>query len=222
MNNQLFKNVDDYIMKLFATEDSSLIAAQKDATDANMPEISITPVQGKLLHTLALTCNAKKILEIGTLGGYSTIWLARALPEDGHLITIELDPHHAEIARANIKRAGLEPKVTIRVGSALEVLPEIKSEKLGPFDMIFIDADKPSYPEYLKYSLQLSRPGTLIIADNVIREGDVLDENSSDERVVGARRFNSMLAVNPALTSIILQTVGAKEHDGMSLAVVNR
>lgn len=222
MNNQLFKNVDDYIMKLFATEDSSLIAAQKDAIDANMPEISITPVQGKLLHTLALTCNAKKILEIGTLGGYSTIWLARALPEDGHLITIELDPHHAEIARANIKRAGLEPKVTIRVGSALEVLPEIKSEKLGQFDMIFIDANKPSYPEYLKYSLQLSRPGTLIIADNVIREGDVLDENSSDERVVGARRFNSMLAENPALTSIILQTVGAKEHDGMSLAVVNR
>ncbi len=222
MNNQLFKNVDDYIMKLFATEDSSLINAQKDATDANMPEISITPVQGKLLHTLALTCNAKKILEIGTLGGYSTIWLARALPEDGHLITIELDPHHAEIARENIKRAGLEPKVTIRVGSALEVLPEMVSEKLGPFDMIFIDADKPSYPEYLKYSLQLSRPGTLIIADNVIREGDVLDENSSDERVVGARRFNSMLAEIPALTSIILQTVGAKEHDGMSLAVVNR
>lgn len=171
---------------------------------------------------MALLCNATNILELGTLGGYSSIWLARALPEGGKLTTIEVDPHHADVARANIERAGLSAKVDVRVGKALEVLQEMIASGEGPFDMIFIDADKPPYTEYFQQALQLSRPGTLIICDNVIREGKVLDAATADESAHGARRFNEMLGSNTAVTATILQTVGVKEHDGMAIAVVNR
>jgi predicted O-methyltransferase YrrM len=182
--------------------------------------ISITASQGKFLQVLATLCNAKKILELGTLAGYSTIWLARALPDNGKLITIEFDSKHAEIAKKNIEKAGLLSKVEIRVGSALDILPKLEKEKQGPFDMIFIDADKPPYPEYFRWALRLARPGTLIVADNVVRNGDILNPNSNDDKVQGIQRFNQILAECDDVTAIILQTVGTKEYDGMALAVV--
>jgi caffeoyl-CoA O-methyltransferase len=169
---------------------------------------------------LAKLCQAKKILEIGTLAGYSTIWLARALPSNGRLITLEYEPLHAEVALKNISRAGLDHIVEIRVGKAIELLPQLVKEEAGPFDMIFIDADKPPYKEYFDWALKLSRTGTLIVADNVIREGKVLEAESLDEMVAGVKRFNEALAANTAVTATIIQTVGSKEHDGMALAIV--
>jgi len=222
MNNEIFETVDHYIDELLVPEDNALLAAKQSLEEAGMPQISISPNQGKFLHILALLCNAKKILEVGTLAGYSTIWLARALPKDGQLITIELDPKHAAVAKKNIDKAGLGPKVDIRIGKAIEVLSQLETEKAGPFDMIFIDADKAPYTEYFQYALRMSRPGTLIVADNVIREGKVLDSNTTDEMVKGAQRFNKALAANKEVTASIIQTVGVKEYDGMALAVVNR
>ena len=169
---------------------------------------------------LATLCSAQKILEVGTLAGYSTIWMARALPKDGRLVTIEFDALHASVAQENMQRAGLVDQVDIRIGKALDVLPQIEAEGIGPFDMIFIDADKPPYAEYFEWALKLSRPGTLIIADNVIREGQVLDPNSSDEKVKGVQRLNQLLATDTRVTATIFQTVGLKEHDGMAMAVV--
>jgi predicted O-methyltransferase YrrM len=221
MNKKLFEKVDQYINNLLVDQDDVLMATEASILEANIPAISISPNQGKFLHVLARLCNAKKILEMGTLGGYSTIWLARALPPNGHLITLELDPIHADVAHKNIIRAGLDSIVDIRIGKALDVLPQIEAEGIAPFDMIFIDADKPPYTEYFQWALRLSRPGTLIVADNVIREGKVLDTNSSDEMVLGVQRFNNMLAKNTAVTATIIQTVGVKEHDGMAIAVVN-
>ena len=221
MNNELFGSVDRYINNLLVPEDEVLTATEASIVEANIPTISISANQGKFLHVLARLINAKKILEIGTLGGYSTIWLARALPEDGRLITLELSEHHAAVAQKNIVRAGLDAIVDIRIGKALDLLPEIEKEATGPFDMIFIDADKEPYTEYFQWALRLSRQGTLIVADNVIREGKVLDENSTDEMVKGVQRFNSMLAKNTAVTATIIQTVGSKDHDGMAIAVVN-
>jgi caffeoyl-CoA O-methyltransferase len=183
-----------------------------------MPAISISPNQGKFLHMMALLCNAKRILEVGTLAGYSTIWMARALQDDGKLISLEYDPKHASVAQKNIDRAGLTSKVEIRVGKGLDLLPELKGE--GPFDMIFIDADKPPYAEYFQWALKLSRPGTLIIADNVIRDGKVLDATNGDEMVKGVHRFNKMLSQNKEVTATIMQMVGVKEYDGMALAIV--
>lgn len=221
MNNELFENVDQYINELFVDQDDVLTATEASINEANIPPISISPNQGKFLQVLARLCHAKKILEIGTLAGYSTIWLARALPRDGQLITLEFDPKHADVAHTNIIRAGLDSIVDIRVGKALDTLPLIEAEDIAPFDMIFIDADKLPYTEYFQWALRLSRPGTLIVADNVIREGKVLDANSPDEMVQGVQRFNAMLAKNPAVTATVIQTVGAKDHDGMALAIVN-
>jgi caffeoyl-CoA O-methyltransferase len=221
MNNELFENVDQYINNLFVDQDDVLTATEASINEANIPPISISPNQGKFLQILARLCHAKKILEIGTLAGYSTIWLARALPRDGQLITLEFDPKHADVAHTNIIRAGLDSIVDIRVGKALDTLPQIEAEGIAPFDMIFIDADKLPYAEYFQWALRLSRPGTLIVADNVIREGKVLDANSPDEMVQGVQRFNAILAKNTAVTATIIQTVGAKDHDGMALAVVN-
>jgi len=167
--------------------------------DENIPQISVSPTRENFYKILARLCNAKKILEIGTLGGYSTIWMARALPKDGKLIKLELSPHHAAVAEKNIAIAGLSDIVDIRIGKALDTLPRLIKENAGPFDMIFIDADKPPYKEYFEWSLKLSRPGTLIVADNVIRDGKVLLEESSDEMVVGAKRFNAALAANTAV-----------------------
>jgi caffeoyl-CoA O-methyltransferase len=216
----LFESVDHYISNLVGQEDEALVAATQSLKEAGMPAISVSPNQGKFLQLLALLCNAKKILELGTLAGYSTIWMARALPQDGHLITIESDPKHATVAEKNITRASLASRVEIRTGKALDIMPQLLHEGAGPFDMIFIDADKPPYAEYFEWALRLSRPGTLIVADNVIRDGKVLDENSTDAAVNGAQRFNKMLAANTAVTATILQMVGVKEYDGMALAVV--
>ncbi len=221
MDKKLFENIDHYISDQLALQDQALLAAVSSIDEAGMPQISVSPNQGKFLQVLALLCKAKNILEIGTLAGYSTIWMARALPPGGRLITIEFDPKHAQVAQKNIDHAGLQPLVDIRVGKALDILPQLESEGVGPFDMIFIDADKPPYAEYFQWALRLARPGTLIVADNVIREGKVLDPNTTDEMVKGAQRFNTMLASNSSVTATIIQTVGTKEHDGMALAVVN-
>ena len=220
MNPQLFESVDQYISQLFKDEDECLKATEQSIFDSGIPQISISPNQGKFLQLLAKLSNAKKILEVGTLGGYSTIWMARALPEDGKLITLEIDKKHAEVARQNFDRCGLSSKIEIRLGKAIEVLPQLVAEAAGPFDMIFIDADKPPYTEYFQLALQLSKPGTLIIADNVIREGKVLLEESPDEMVSGVKRFNEYLASCKEVTATIFQTVGSKEHDGMAIAIV--
>jgi caffeoyl-CoA O-methyltransferase len=220
MDINIFGAVDDYISNLFEKEDSSLKATEQSIIDSKIPAISISPNQGKFLQILARLNNAKKILEIGTLAGYSTIWLARALPKNGKLITLEYEPLHARVAQKNIEHAGLESIVEIREGKALDLLPKLVEEGAGPFDMIFIDADKAPYKEYFDWSLKLSRSGTLIVADNVIREGKVLDAKSTDEMVNGVKRFNAALAANPAVTATIIQTVGSKEHDGMALAIV--
>jgi caffeoyl-CoA O-methyltransferase len=220
MNKELFGAVDQYISDLFNEQDSHLLATEQSVIEFNIPSISISPNQGKFLQLLAKLCQAKKILEIGTLAGYSTIWLARALPANGRLVSLEYEPLHAEVAQKNIIRAGLEQVVDIRIGKAIELLPQLEAEGSGPFDMIFIDADKPPYKEYFEWALKLSRPGTLIVADNVIREGKVLDAKSPDEMVAGVKRFNEALAANPAVTATIIQTVGSKDHDGMALAIV--
>ena len=216
----VFGEVDRYIADLFAPTDAALAAVERSIEEAGMPRISVSPTEGKLLHLLALLCNAGRILEIGTLAGYSTIWMARALRAGGRLITIEANPAHAEVARQNLERAGLADAVSVRVGRALEVLPELVAEGQGPFDMIFIDADKAPYAEYLQWALRLARPGTLILADNVVRGGDVLKENATDADTAGIRRFNEALAAHAGVSSIVLQSVGTRGHDGMALAVV--
>jgi caffeoyl-CoA O-methyltransferase len=221
MDREIFDTVDQYILKLVGGEDDALRAADKSINEENLPPISVSANQGKFLNVLAKACGARKILEIGTLAGYSTIWMARALPKDGKMISLEFDANHARVARNNIDRAGLSKIVEVRVGKAIELLPRLLADGEGPFDMIFIDADKPPYTEYFQWSLKLSHPGTLIVADNVIREGNVLDLNSTDEMVQGVQRFNEYLSQTKSVTATIIQTVGSKVHDGMALAVVN-
>jgi caffeoyl-CoA O-methyltransferase len=218
----VFGEVDRYIADLFAPTDAALAAVERSIEEAGMPQISVSPTEGKLLHLLALLCNAERILEIGTLAGYSTIWMARALPAGGRLITIEANPDHAEVARQNVERAGLAGAVSVRVGRALDVLPELVAEGQGAFDMIFIDADKAPYAEYLEWALQLARPGTLILADNVVRGGDVLNESATDADTTGIRSFNEALASHGGVSGIVLQSVGTRGHDGIALAVVRR
>jgi caffeoyl-CoA O-methyltransferase len=220
MDRKLFEDVDKYISELFNGHDEALEEAEQSHKLENIPHINVSPNLGKLLHLFVKLTNAKKILEVGTLAGYSTIWMARALPEDGRLVSLEIDPHHAEVARRNIDRADLSSKVDIREGKAIELLPKLLAENAGPFDLIFIDADKPPYAEYFEWALKLSRPGTVIIADNVIRDGKVLDPNPEDPMVKGAQRFNRTLAANPHVTATILQTIGVKEYDGMAIAIV--
>ncbi len=218
---QIFDQVDDYIRNLVGDEDDVLKATDTSIQESGIPPISVSANQGKFLQVLAKTCRAKKILEIGTLVGYSTIWMARALPRDGKLISLEFEPLHARVAKNNIEKAGLSDIVEIRIGKALDLLPQLVDNNDGPFDMIFIDADKTPYVEYFQWALKLSHPGTLIVADNVIRDGKVMDSLSADEMVIGARRFNDFLASCTDVTATIIQTVGSKLHDGMALAVVN-
>jgi predicted O-methyltransferase YrrM len=212
--------VDSYIEKLFIAPDFALEAALDSSKAAGLPTINVSPAQGKLLNLLARMQGARKILELGTLGGYSTIWLARALPPDGRLISLEIDPKRAEIALANIARAELANAVEIRVGPAADSLQRLLAEGRGPFDLIFIDADKPGYAEYLKWCLKLSRLGTLIIADNVVRKGAVADAGSDDENVQGIRKFNEVLSAEKRVTTTVLQTVGCKGYDGLALILV--
>ncbi|MCA9867881.1 MAG: O-methyltransferase [Anaerolineae bacterium] len=220
MSTNSWTTVDDYITALFVPADPALAAALADSAAAGLPEIAVSPAQGKLLTVLARAMGARSILEIGTLGGYSAICLARALPANGKLITLEFSPKHAEVARANVARAGLADRVEVIVGPAGETLPRLAAEGRGPFDLIFIDADKVSYGDYLRWSLRLSRPGTLIIADNVVRDGRVIDPTDDDPNVVGVRQFNDMLAAEPRIDATILQTVGSKGYDGLAIAVV--
>jgi predicted O-methyltransferase YrrM len=212
--------VDDYISASLVHSDPALDAALKDNAAAGLPPIDVAPNQGKLLHLIALTCGARRILEIGTLGGYSTIWLARALPPEGRLITLEADPRHAEVAQANIARAGLSKVVDLRLGLALDTLPQLEREGVEPFDLFFIDADKSNNPEYVKWALRFSHRGSLIIVDNVVREGALIDGASSDPNVQGARRLFEMLASEPRLNATALQTVGKKGYDGFVMALV--
>jgi predicted O-methyltransferase YrrM len=220
MNQQLWTSVDDYITDLFAPSDPVMQETLAANEAAGLPSISVAPNEGKLLMLLAQICGARNILEIGTLGGYSTIWLARGLAAGGSLITLEASAKHAEIAHLNIARAGLAGMIEVRLGPALETLPQLAAEGRSPFDLIFIDANKESYPEYLAWALKLARPGTLIIADNVIRDGEVLNPASEDPRVQGARRFNQLLANEPRVKATVIQTVGRKGHDGMAIAIV--
>ncbi|HTB13660.1 MAG TPA: O-methyltransferase [Bryobacteraceae bacterium] len=208
--------VDRYIAELLMPSDPALEEALRASADAGMPSISVSPPQGKLLMMLAQMLGARRILEIGTLGGYSTIWLARGLSEGGRLITLEVDPEHAEVARENIARAGLSDAVEVRVGRALDTLPAIE----GPFDLIFLDADKVSYPEYLHWALKLARPGSVIVADNVVRKGAVIDAESRDQNVQGVRRFHEVLAAEARLSATAIQTVGSKGYDGFTIARV--
>lgn len=244
----LWTAVDQYIVEQLLPKDPALEAAVAASDAAGLPPIAVTANQGKLLELLARIHGARLILEMGTLGGYSTIWLARALPEDGRLVSLERDPRYAEVAGANIARAGVAEKVEIRVGAALETLPRLHAEGAGPFDMIFIDADKENYPGYLEWSLKLARVGTVIVGDNVVRAGAILnpevagspvgddpgirdpadpsvpdegDPNLNYKRTAaGARRFYEVLAAEPRLSATAIQTVGAKGHDGFALAIV--
>lgn len=220
MSQNQWTAVDRYITDLFVSPDPALDAALQATADAGMPLINVAPNQGKLLHVLALAHGARSILEIGTLAGYSTIWLARALPAGGRLITLEVDPKHAEIARANIARAGLADSVDLRLGRALDTLPQLVAEGAGPFDLVFIDADKASTTEYFEWALKLTRPGSLIIADNVVRAGAVIDADSTNASVQGVRRFNAALAAEPRVAASVIQTVGSKGYDGLAFAVV--
>ncbi|WP_405712670.1 MULTISPECIES: O-methyltransferase [unclassified Streptomyces] len=212
--------VDDYFNGLLVGPDEALDAAVEASDGAGLPAIQVAANQGKLLNLLARLQGARTVLEIGTLGGYSTIWLARALPEGGKVVTLEADPAYAEVARANIERAGLADVVEIRVGPALDTLPELAAEGYGPFDVVFIDADKPSNPDYLAWSLKLTRPGSLIVADNVVRDGEVVDGESDDPKVQGVRRFTELVAGEPTLTATALQTVGSKGYDGLMMVLV--
>jgi caffeoyl-CoA O-methyltransferase len=220
MSQNQWAAVDSYITDLFVPADPALDAALQATADAGMPLINVSPNQGKLLQVLALAHSARSILEIGTLAGYSTIWLARALPPSGRLVTLEVDPKHAEVARANITRAGLAEIVDLRLGRALDTLPQLLAEGAGPFDMVFIDADKANTTTYFEWALKLTRRGSLIIADNVVRDGAVIDADSTDASVQGVRRFNAALAVEPRVTASVIQTVGSKGYDGLAFAVV--
>jgi predicted O-methyltransferase YrrM len=221
MNQDLWTSVDHYLTDTLVHPDQALDEAARSNADAGLPAIDLTPNQGKLLHLLARIHRAKRILEVGTLGGYSTIWLARALPPDGTLVTLEIDPTHAQVAAANIKRAGLSSLVDLRVGSALESLANLHAAKAAPFDLIFLDADKPNNPAYLDWAIKLSRPGTVIIGDNVIRDGAILDPDSTDPVVSGTRTFLECLGNHPRLDATALQTVGSKGYDGFAIAIVN-
>jgi predicted O-methyltransferase YrrM len=212
--------VDRYITDLFVPPDPVLDTALQASVEAGLPQINVAPNQGKLLQILALSCGARSILEIGTLGGYSTIWLARALPADGRLITLEADPKHAEVARANLVGAGLGDMVEVRLGQALDTLPQLAAEGHGPFDLVFIDADKANTPAYFQWALTLTRRGSLIITDNVVRQGTVVDAASDDASVQGVRHFNAALAAEPRVTATVIQTVGSKGYDGLAIAIV--
>lgn len=220
MNQPQWIEVDRYISELFVANEPAMEAALAESVKADLPAIAVAANQGKFLQILALAMRARRILEVGTLGGYSSLWLAKALPPGGRLITLEVDPKHAEVARGNFARAGVADRIDLRVGPALEALPKLVEEDGGPFDMIFIDADKPNYPRYLEWAVRLARRGTLILADNVVREGQVIDATSKDERVRGTRQFNEAFAHHPGIVATALQTVGAKGYDGFAIGVV--
>ncbi len=221
MSAETWSAVDHYLGGLFIPPDSALEAALESSRDAAMPAHQVSPAQGKLLHVLARSNRAKNILEIGTLGGYSAIWLARALPANGGLITLEIESKHVEVAFANIARAGLNEIVEIRLGPALDSLEALASEKLAPFDLVFIDADKQNNPRYFEWAMKLAHPGSLIVVDNVVRSGDVLDTNSTDPDVIGTRAVLELMSKEPRLSATAIQSVGEKGHDGFAIGIVD-
>lgn len=220
MPDDLYLRIDRYLDGLFVGDDAELSAALRAADAAGMPQIQVSAALGKLLYLLARLCGARRILEFGTLAGYSSIWLARALPSDGKLVTLEFDAKHAQVARTSIARAGLSTRVEVLEGAALETLPLLAARNEAPFDMIFIDADKINYPAYLDWSVRLARPGALIVADNVVRAGAVLNPPPGDDSARGARAFNHQLADDARLEAVVLQIVGSKGHDGIAVARV--
>jgi predicted O-methyltransferase YrrM len=220
MDKALWTSVERYLTDNLVHPDQPLDDAIKANAQAELPAIDVTPNEGKLFHLFARMQGARRILEVGTLGGYSTIWFARTLPPDGKLVTLEIDPKHASVAADNIHRAGLTPLVDLRVGPALESLTQLHAENAPPFDLIFLDADKPNNPVYLEWAIRLSRPGTVIIGDNVVREGEVIDPTNSDPRVQGTRRLFELLASDPRVDATAIQTVGSKGYDGFVLAIV--
>ncbi|WP_429841882.1 O-methyltransferase [Brevibacillus sp. FIR094] len=220
MNREQWTAVDHYFTDKLLEADSVLDTVLQENAAAGLPAIDVAPNQGKFLHLLARIQGARSILEIGTLGGYSTIWLARALPADGRLITLEYDPKHAEVAQSNITRAGLDQIVEVKVGLALDSLIQLHKENQGPFDLIFIDADKKGNPDYFQWALKLSRKGTVIITDNVVRSGQVVDETSTDPNIVGVRQFTDMVAQEQGVSGTVVQTVGSKGYDGFAIMLV--
>jgi predicted O-methyltransferase YrrM len=220
MTQEQWTQVDRYITDLLVPTDASLENALTASNKAGLPAINVAPNQGKLLQLLARIQGARSILEIGTLGGYSTIWLARGLPEGGRLVTLEADPKHAEVARANIAHAGLERVVELRQGKALDTLPKLHAEDKGPFDLFFIDADKENIPNYFSWALKLARRGSVIIVDNVVRKGAVADANTTDVNVQGVRRFNELVSKESRVTATAIQTVGSKGYDGFAVVLV--
>lgn len=224
MSQELWTAVDDFITGALLEPDETLDAALAASDTAGLPAIAVSPAQGKLLNLLARMVHARRILEIGTLGGYSTIWLARALAPDGRLVTVEYEPKHAEVARANLAKAGLAELVDVRVGAALDTLPLLAAELTGgraePFDLVFIDADKEHNADYFAASVSLTRPGGVIIVDNVVRGGDVIDERSEDSAVQGTRRLIEAISTEPSVNATAIQTVGAKGYDGFAIAIL--
>jgi predicted O-methyltransferase YrrM len=221
MGQDRWSEVDDYVSRLLAPHDEALGAALKASEEAGLPQIQVSPPQGKLLTLLAQLVGAKAILEFGTLGGYSTIWLGRGLADGGRLITLEADPQYAEVACGNIDRAGLTEVVDLRVGQALDLLPELEAEDAGPFDLTFIDADKAHTPDYFAWALDHSRPGSLIVADNVVRDGALVDLEDLDPKIEAQRLFHEMLAAEPRVGATTIQTVGGKGYDGFTIALVS-
>ncbi|MER5543101.1 O-methyltransferase [Streptomyces sp. NPDC001118] len=219
-DSRLWDDVDDYFINQLAPDDEALQAAQRENDAAGLPQIAVTAAQGKFLQLLAQVQGARHILEIGTLGGYSTIWLARALPEDGRLVSLEYDARHAEVATRNIARAGLDRIAEVRVGPALESLPKLADENPAPFDLVFIDADKANNPHYVEWALRLTRAGSVIVLDNVVRDGRVADPGCTEPDVVGTRAAIELIASHPRLTGTAIQTVGSKGYDGFALARV--
>jgi len=216
MTQSLWNAVDAYIGEMMVPSDPALEGALQASRAAGLPDIAVAPNQGKLLHLMARMAGARRILEIGTLGGYSTIWLARALPPDGRLVTLEFDAKHAKVARANLARAGFADRAEVVTGRALDTLPGLS----GPFDFFFIDADKQSNPDYFRWAVKLSRKGSVIVVDNVVRDGEVADPASTDERVLGVRRLNEAIAAEPRVSATTIQTVGVKGHDGLAIMLV--
>ncbi|MBN9550785.1 MAG: O-methyltransferase [Alphaproteobacteria bacterium] len=220
MSSKIWTAVDDYIFSSLFEADPVLDAVLKANRDQGLPAIDVSAAQGKLLSLLVRIRGAKKVLEVGTLGGYSTIWMARGLPADGKVVTLELDPHHAKVARSNFERAGVSDRVDLRVGPALQSLAALAGENANPFDLIFIDADKPNNPNYLDWAMKLSRPGTVIVCDNVIRDGAVVKQNSGDANVEGARAAFLFIGGEKRLDGTAIQTVSAKGYDGFAIAIV--
>ena len=220
MTQELWTAVDNYIDETLHLTDATLHDTIEANARGGLPAIDVTASQGKLLQLLARLVNARRILEIGTLGGYSTIWLARALPADGKLITLEFDPRHADVARENIERAGVSHIAEVRTGAALDSLPGIEAEGEGPFDLFFIDADKVNNPVYLEWAIKLSRPGSVIIVDNVVREGGLADATSDDSAIRASRKVVELMHADHRLDGTVLQTVGTKGYDGFAVAIV--